>query len=121
MFYQDQGYAFANVLPLTHLDLARATIDLTFEIDRGKRAKFGRFTIYNAPVEIVRRELGIGEGEQFSESKLEAGRRRLIASGFADVVISTKRGAKDDLVGPRPWSYPRTEPVAAGVAIVDRA
>ncbi len=98
VYYQDQGYAYANVLPLTHVDLAHATIDLTFEIDRGKRARFGRITVYNAPVDVVRRELGIAEGEQFSQSKLELGRDRIRAKGMPGVVISTKRGAKEDLV-----------------------
>jgi outer membrane protein insertion porin family len=97
-FYEDQGYAFANVLPLTRVDLEHATIDLTFEIDRGKRARFGRFDIYNAPVDLVRSELGVAEGERFNSSRLETARRRLIAAGFTDVVISTKRGRTPELV-----------------------
>jgi outer membrane protein insertion porin family len=44
-FYQDQGYAYANVLPLTKVDLDKRQISLTFEISRGKRAYFERINI----------------------------------------------------------------------------
>src|SRR5512140_2505702 len=41
-YYQDQGYAYANVLPLTMVDLDKKQINLTFEVARGKRAYFER-------------------------------------------------------------------------------
>ena len=44
-FYQDQGYAYANVLPLTKVDLPTRKISLTFEVARGKRAYFERINI----------------------------------------------------------------------------
>ena len=36
--YKDQGYAYANVLPLTTVDVDKRTVDLTFEVAKGKRA-----------------------------------------------------------------------------------
>ena len=95
---QDEGYAFALVLPLTHVDLDRATIDVTWEIDRGKRARFGLFDIYNAPTDLVRSELGLAEGEPFSMSRLMAGKQRLISRGLTGVTIATKRGRTPELV-----------------------
>jgi outer membrane protein insertion porin family len=100
-FYQDQGYAYANVLPLTKLDLERKTIGLTFEITRGQRAYFERIEIYGSsktPTRTIRRAMKIAEGDLFTNRELVEGKGRLEALGFDDVAISTKRGSSDELV-----------------------
>jgi outer membrane protein insertion porin family len=97
-FFQDQGYAYVNVLPMTKVDVEHATIELTYEIETGKKTRIGAVHVYNASVELVRRELGLAEGEMFNETRLEAGKARLIAKGLTDVVISTKHGAKPDTI-----------------------
>ena len=101
-YYQDQGYAYANVLPLTKVDLANRRINLTFEVARGKRAYFERINIRgNAKTrdKVIRREMQISEGEMFNNTNLEVSKRRITALGFFDnVVISTKRGSSDEFV-----------------------
>jgi outer membrane protein insertion porin family len=101
-FYQDQGYAYANVLPLTKVDLANRRINLTFEIARGKRAYFERINIRgNSKTrdKVIRREMRISEGEMFNNTNLEVSKRRITALGFFEnVVISTKRGSSDEFV-----------------------
>jgi len=101
-FYQDQGYAYANVLPLTKVDLPNRKINLTFEVARGKRAYFERINIRgNSKTrdKAIRREMKISEGEMFNNTNLEVSKRRITALGFFEnVVISTKRGSSDEFV-----------------------
>lgn len=101
-FYQDQGYAYANVLPLTKVDLPNRKINLTFEVARGKRAYFERINIRgNSKTrdKVIRREMKIAEGELFNNTNLEISKRRINALGFFEnVVVSTKRGSSDEFV-----------------------
>jgi outer membrane protein insertion porin family len=101
-FYQDQGYAYANVLPLTKVDPVKRTIALTFEVSRGKRAYFERINIRgNSKTrdKVIRRELKISEGELFNNTNLEVSKKRVMALGFFEnVVVSTKRGSSDEFV-----------------------
>src|SRR6185369_13362228 len=83
-YYQDQGYAYANVSPLTKVDLASRKISLTYEVARGKRAYFERINIRgNAKTrdKVIRREMNIAEGELFNNTNLEISKRRITALG----------------------------------------
>ncbi|HEY4241614.1 MAG TPA: outer membrane protein assembly factor BamA [Kofleriaceae bacterium] len=101
-YYQDQGYAYANVLPLTKVDLPHRKISLTFEVARGKRAYFERINIRgNSKTrdKVIRREMKIAEGELFNNTNLEVSKRRITALGFFEnVTVSTKRGSSDEFV-----------------------
>ncbi|MEJ7598070.1 MAG: outer membrane protein assembly factor BamA, partial [Kofleriaceae bacterium] len=101
-YYQDQGYAYANVLPLTKVDLPKRQILLTFEVARGKRAYFERINIRGnskSRDKVIRREMKISEGELFNNTNLEVSKRRINALGFFEtVVVSTKRGSSDEFV-----------------------
>lgn len=101
-YYQDQGYAYANVSPLTKVDLATRRISLTYEVARGKRAYFERINIRgNAKTrdKVIRREMKIAEGELFNNTNLEVSKRRITALGyFENVAVSTKRGSSDEFV-----------------------
>ncbi|HWU86430.1 MAG TPA: outer membrane protein assembly factor BamA, partial [Kofleriaceae bacterium] len=101
-YYQDQGYAYANVLPLTKVDLPNRRIHITFEVARGKRAYFERINIRGnskSRDKVIRREMKISEGELFNNTNLEISKRRINALGFFEnVVVSTKRGSSDEFV-----------------------
>jgi len=101
-YYQDQGYAYANVLPLTKVDLDKKQISLTFEVARGKRAYFERINVRgNSKTrdKVIRREMKVSEGELFNNTNLEVSKRRIMALGFFEnVVVSTKRGSSDEFV-----------------------
>jgi outer membrane protein insertion porin family len=101
-YYQDKGYAYANVLPLTKVDLDKKQIALTWEVARGKRAYFERINIRgNSKTrdKVIRREMKIAEGELFNNTNLEISKRRIMALGFFEnVVVSTKRGSSDEFV-----------------------
>ena len=101
-YYQDQGYAYANVSPLTKVDLPNRKISLTYEVARGKRAYFERINIRgNSKTrdKVIRREMKIAEGELFNNTNLEVSKRRITALGyFENVTVSTKRGSSDEFV-----------------------
>jgi len=101
-FYQDLGYAYANVSPLTKVDLPNRKISLTYEVARGKRAYFERINIRgNAKTrdKVIRREMKISEGDLFNNTNLEVSKRRITALGyFENVTVSTKRGSSDEFV-----------------------
>ena len=101
-FYQDQGYAYANVSPLTKVDLDKKQIALTYEVSRGKRAYFERINIRgNSKTrdKVIRREMRISEGEMFNNTNIEVSKRRIMALGFFEnVTVSTKRGSSDEFV-----------------------
>jgi outer membrane protein insertion porin family len=109
-YYMDQGYAYANVSPLTKVDLDKKTISLTFEISRGKKTYFERINIRgNSKTrdKVIRREMKISEGELFNNSNLDISKRRITALGFfkcgADdnkepVTVTTKRGSSDEFI-----------------------
>ena len=100
-FYQDQGYAYVNVLPLTKIDLDRKTIGLTLEITRGKRASFERIDVVGnskTKAETIRSTMGIAEGDPFTNKDLVWGKQRLQALGLDDIVLVTQQGSSDERV-----------------------
>ncbi|NOY27877.1 MAG: outer membrane protein assembly factor BamA [Oligoflexia bacterium] len=98
--YGDQGYAFSNVTPLTDTDDESQVVDVTFDVQRGKKVRIGRIDITgNDPTfdKVVRREIPINEGEVYSGSSIKEARQRLERLGFfEEVKISTPRGTKAD-------------------------
>lgn len=98
--YGDQGYAFANIVPLTETDPETGIVDVTFDIQRGEKVRINRIDISgNDPTwdKVVRREIPINEGEIYSGSQIKEARRRLERLGFFEEVrISTPRAAGPD-------------------------
>ncbi|HUH05583.1 MAG TPA: outer membrane protein assembly factor BamA, partial [Kofleriaceae bacterium] len=100
--YRDKGYAYVNVTPLTNVDLETRTVDLTFEIEQGKKVYFERINVRgNAKTrdKVIRREMKISEGELYNQTNLETSRRRVTALGYFEKVdISTTRGSSDEFI-----------------------
>lgn len=101
-FYKDKGYAYVNVTPLTNVDVDTKTVDLSFEIEKGKKVYFERINVRgNSKTrdKVIRREMKIAEGELFNQSNLDESKRRITALGFFEKVdISTKRGSSDEFI-----------------------
>ncbi len=91
--YADQGYAFAAVTPNTKIDPETRTIDLTLELKKNQRVRFGEISITGNTTtrdKVIRRELRIVEGEQYSATALSKSRNRVRQLGFfKDVRITT--------------------------------
>ncbi len=97
--YGDQGYAFANIVPLPSPDPDSGVVDLTFDIEKGEKMKIGHINITgNDPTfdKVVRREIPINEGEDYQGSRIREARERLERLGFFETVnISTPRASEE--------------------------
>ncbi|HEX7128426.1 MAG TPA: outer membrane protein assembly factor BamA [Thermodesulfobacteriota bacterium] len=91
--YADHGYAFAAVTPNTRVDAERKVIDVTFELTKNQQVRFGEINItgnVQTRDKVIRRELRIAEGEQYSATGLARSRQRVRALGyFRDVRMTT--------------------------------
>ncbi len=97
--YEDQGYAFANVVPDTRTHSDTKTVDVTFVAEHGDKYRIGRINVTgNDPTfdKVVRRELQISEGDLYRGSLIQASRVNLQRLGFFDEVdVSNPRGEED--------------------------
>jgi outer membrane protein insertion porin family len=98
--YKDKGFAYVNSTPETRVDDKQRLVDLSFDIQKGPLVNFERINIRgNSKTrdKVIRREMRIYEGEQYSQTDLDRSKRRVNALGFFDKVeVTTKRGASDD-------------------------
>lgn len=98
--YKDKGFAYVNSTPETRVDDKTRIVDLSFEIQKGPLVNFDRINIRgNSKTrdKVIRRELRVYEGEQFSQAGIDMSKRRVNALGFFDKVeVTTKRGSSDD-------------------------
>ncbi|MFW5966882.1 MAG: outer membrane protein assembly factor BamA [Persicimonas sp.] len=103
--YKNAGYAYVNVNPLTRVNSEEKTVDLTYEIQKGEQVDYGRIEIVGndrTQDEVIRRELEIEEGEQFSQSDMERSRQEVERLGyFESVEVTTQRAERDDLIDVR--------------------
>jgi outer membrane protein insertion porin family len=94
--YRDHGYANVEAPPNTQLYPDKKLVDVVVRIRRGQPVRFGRIEIRGNTKtrdKVIRREMEIAEGELFSETKLEATRRRISALGYFERVdVSTEAG-----------------------------
>jgi outer membrane protein insertion porin family len=99
--YQDRGYAYVNVLPITHVDVAKRTIAVSWEIARGKRSFIEEVEVDARTVSegsAIRRALPMAKGDQFSYADIREAERRAEAIAGTHAVVSMKRGSNDELV-----------------------
>ncbi len=105
--YQDKGYAFVNVIrdlkPVA--DEKIKAVDVTYSFERGKKARIGRININgNSKTrdKVVRRELRIHEGMQYSGSKLKISKANVERLGFFEpgsvVFNSSPRSGTSDIL-----------------------
>ncbi|HAZ14047.1 MAG: outer membrane protein assembly factor BamA [Bdellovibrionales bacterium GWA2_49_15] len=103
--YQDQGYAFANVLRTLHVVPGANKVDIEYSFEKGKMAYFGKIIVKGNTKtrdKVVRRELKIREGTRFSGTDLRKSRENVNRLGFFEqgsVVFNTvPRKDKDDVL-----------------------
>jgi outer membrane protein insertion porin family len=98
--YRDDGYAYANVNPLTSVDPKTRIIDLSYEVQPGQKVRFERIDIsgnVRTRDKVIRRELRIYEGELYGQTALNVSKQRVNALGyFEKVEITTSKGSADD-------------------------
>lgn len=98
--YKDKGYAYVNSTPETRVDDKSRIVDLTFDIQKGPLVNFERINIRGNTKtrdKVIRREMRIYEGEQYSQALIDKSKRRISSLGYFDKVdLTTKRGTADD-------------------------
>ncbi len=101
-YYGDKGYAYVNIQPQTPLNIEKRTVDLAFDVEKGKKVYFERINISgNSKTrdKVIRREMKVAEGDLYSQTNLDISRRRVEALGyFEKVEVSTRRGSSDELM-----------------------
>ncbi len=100
--YVDKGYAYAEINTSTKEDDAKYLVDITYIVSKGSKVRFERINIIGNSVtrdKVIRRELNVIEGEDYSGSALTTSTENLNRLGFfEDVEMVTKKGTKDDLM-----------------------
>ena len=99
-FYADSGYANADVTPLVKENDQDLTVDVTFDLHKGKKVYFDRIDIagnVRTRDKVIRRELRVYEQEMFSATKLKESIKNLRRlEYFEDVNFSTNPGSAPD-------------------------
>ncbi len=83
--YQDKGFAFCEISPLTLIDDNTRNVNITFEISKGQEIYFNRINILGNTKtrdKVVRRELKFAEGDRFSATKLKDSKKKLKNTTF---------------------------------------
>lgn len=100
--YGDQGYAFANIVPLTNTDTDGKVVDITFDVQAGEKMRVRHVNITgNDPTfdKVIRREIPLNEGDYYRGSALRDARSRLDRLGyFESADIQTPRVEEDGYV-----------------------
>lgn len=101
-FYRDRGYALVEVHPQTDLDMADRRVDVIIQIRRGPRVRIERINIRgNTKTRdlVIRREIGIAEGDLYSQTLVEEGKARIQALGYFERVdVSEEEGSAPDRI-----------------------
>ncbi|MGH7337164.1 MAG: POTRA domain-containing protein, partial [Myxococcota bacterium] len=87
--YQDRGFYFAQVTPLSNLSQATEQVDVAFDVRKGplyfiRRIEVGGNSVTVDPV--VRREIPIAEGQLYSQRKVQLARQRVERLGYFESV-----------------------------------
>lgn len=100
--YYDEGYAYANINPVTSVNADNKTVDLTFDIQKGPQVTIERIELIgNSKTRdrVIRRELRVYEGELYSGTGVRRSKERVTALGFFETVdITQKPGSADDKI-----------------------
>jgi len=92
--YYDLGYAYANVTPLTDLDVDNRIVDIVFDIQKGERVRIERIDVVGntkTREKVIRREMRVYERELFSGTAMKRSQERVTALGYFEKVEVTHR------------------------------
>jgi outer membrane protein insertion porin family len=95
--YADKGYAFANITPISKVNIEQKTIDITFDFEKGEKVYIDRINISGNTKtrdKVVRRELKLAEGDLYGATPLKKSKQSLMNLGFFEEAnISTVKGS----------------------------
>ncbi len=100
--FSEKGFAYADVNPVTKIDDKNRVVDLSIDVDKGKKVYVGNINMLGnikTKDNVIRREFRLKEGEVFDGSKLKRSKQRISnLNYFEDVKIDTQRGKNPDLI-----------------------
>lgn len=98
--YGDQGYAYADIKPLTRVDKEAKTVDITIDIKKNELVYIEKIDVtgnVRTRDKVIRREVELGEGDLFSSSAIRRSRNNLKRLGyFEDVKIAQDQGSNNE-------------------------
>lgn len=99
--YGDLGYAYTNVIPKTFVRDQDRKVDIVYEFDKGSKVYFGTINVVGnsrTRDKVVRRELRVGEGELYNETRKRESLDNIRRLGFFENVefnAKTPSGRED--------------------------
>lgn len=101
--YGDLGYAYVDVNPLTNFNKESQTVDINYQITKGKKIYFGSMNIIGNTKtrdNVIRRELEIADSELYSGTKMTESKNNITRLGyFEEVQVLRERDPEiDDLL-----------------------
>src|SRR3990167_6743793 len=100
--YKDDGYAFANVIPMTTIRAEERKVDLFLNVEKGPKVYIGEINFINNTKtrdKVLRREMAISEGELYNETKVQTSMANIRRLGFfSNVTLNKPQGAREDVV-----------------------
>lgn len=87
--YGDLGYAYTNVIPRTFVREQDRKVDIVYEFDKGSKVYFGAINVVGnnrTRDKVVRRELRVGEGELYNETRKRESLDNIRRLGFFENV-----------------------------------
>ncbi|MBW2637733.1 MAG: outer membrane protein assembly factor BamA, partial [Deltaproteobacteria bacterium] len=98
----NEGYAYANVVPQTMPHEEKQKVDVTFNIDKGSLVYINVISIMGntrTRDKVIRRELNVVEGDLYNRSNLSASYMKLNRLRyFEEINFQTEKGSRADLM-----------------------
>ena len=100
--YSSQGFAFADITPLTDIEAKDKSVGVMFNIKKGDKIYIEKINISgNSKTRdnVIRREVTLLEGDVYNSSAIDRSRQNINKLGFfEDVLINTEPGSVQDQV-----------------------
>jgi outer membrane protein insertion porin family len=100
--YSDEGYAYADVTPVTVPDEKDQKVNIEFQVVKGDKIYLNRISISGNTKtrdKVVRRQLAIAEGDLYSRAKLKTSYMNLSRLRyFEEVDFQTEKGPEKNLM-----------------------
>ncbi len=100
--YAENGFANADITPLTHIQDEAREVDLVFDIDKGEKIYIEEIKITGntrTRDNVIRREMRVSEGSIYSSKAIKRSKQEINNLGFFEEVnINTEPGSKSNLV-----------------------
>ena len=97
----DEGYAYAEVTPITKVNDNTLSVDINYEIKKGNLVYFNRISLLGNTKtrdKVIRRALFMNEGELYSSTKLKDSYKNLMRLRyFEEVDFQSEKGPDDSL------------------------